>query len=96
MSQGVPTKVIAAICGLSAFAVAIIAGLTVDNPVEVVLVRALVAMVLCQVLGTAIGAILEHVGRDAIKKHQDARPIPDARGGRADTVAPSGAGAASA
>lgn len=51
-----PTRGIAAILGLAAFAVAVLSGLLAGNPGIVVLWNAVVAMVICQVSGMLIGA----------------------------------------
>ncbi len=50
-----PTRVISGIVSLSGFLVAIVAGLAADNPADVVLVRALLAMLACNVLGSSVG-----------------------------------------
>lgn len=70
MSGGTLTKVIAACCGLAAFAIAMVAGLAADNPGEVVLLRALGSMVVCQILGVALGTIVERVVEDSIESHK--------------------------
>lgn len=83
MAPGVAGRVIAASCGLSAFAVALIAGLAVDNPAEVILGRALVCMIGVQVLGMVIGAVSERTVREAVEKYRASRPVPEsaAKGG---------------
>lgn len=70
MTQGVPTKVIAAACGLGAFAVAVIAGLSADNPADTILMRAIVALVVCNLLGFVVGMVMEHVFSDAIRRYR--------------------------
>jgi len=59
LSQGVPTKVVAASMGLSGFAVCMIAGLAVDNPLEVIVTRAIIAMAVSYVVGILIGLAAE-------------------------------------
>lgn len=59
MSQGVPTKVVAASMGLCGFAVTMIAGLAVDNPLDVIVMRSLVALLTCYVVGSLIGLAAE-------------------------------------
>lgn len=61
MPSGETSKLIGAALGLCGFAVGVIAGMAADNPVETVLTRALVALVVCFVAGSLIGAIGERV-----------------------------------
>lgn len=71
-----PTKVIASALGLTAFAVATIAGMAVGNPSETVLWHAIISMIICQLVGLAIGSIAERVIYDAIDEYQRRHPIP--------------------
>lgn len=80
MAPGVATKVIAASCGLTAFAVAILSGLMVGNEAQTVLIRALVALVVGQVVGMVVGAIGERTVGEAMRAYQKAHPIPDGKG----------------
>lgn len=86
-SLGIATKVIAASLALSAFAVAIVAGLAAGNPARTVLFNAVVAMILCQILGLVIGALAERAISDHLAAYKAAHPIPGARGA---TSAPPG------
>lgn len=54
---------------------ALIAGLAADNPAETVLLRALIAMFVCQVIGVLVGAVGERVVRDAVREYQDSHPV---------------------
>jgi hypothetical protein len=54
-------KVTAACLALSGFVVAIIAGVAVENPLDVTLTRALGAMGCCFIVGSIVGAAGEHV-----------------------------------
>lgn len=78
---GVPTKVIAGSFGLSGFAIALFAGLAAGNPAEVVLLRGVVSMIVCNVLGWVVGAVAERTLEDGIKSYQLLRPVPEARSG---------------
>lgn len=69
---------IATATGLSGFAVAVLAGLAVENPGQVVLGRALVSMLGCYVLGQMLGAGAESVVRRRIEAYKQAHPVPDA------------------
>jgi len=66
VTPGVAAKVIGACSGLTAFAVAMVAGLAADNTAEAVLSRALVAMIICNVLGWFAGLICERTVRTAL------------------------------
>ncbi len=70
MSPGVPTKVIAANVGLTAFALALVAGLAADNPLESIVTRALVAMVVCHVVGYGVGTVMERALRDSLEAYK--------------------------
>jgi putative Mn2+ efflux pump MntP len=77
-SLGIATKVIAASMALSAFAVAIVAGLAAGNPARSVLFNAVVSMIVCQILGLFIGAFAERAIADHMKAYKAAHPIPGA------------------
>lgn len=76
MPRGTLTKVIAACCGLAAFAIAIVAGLSSGNPGEVILLRALISMVACQFVGVGLGMVIERVIADSIALHKQSSPDP--------------------
>ena len=97
MTPGVPTRVIAASCGLTAFAVALVSGLAVDNPMERVLARALGCMVVCQLVGWVVGRLGEKAIADAIEKFNASKPTPEtAKGGAGAAPRPGKEGAAGA
>lgn len=75
MERGVPTKVAGACLGLSGFAVAIIAGLSADNPADVILTRAILAMAALGALGQALGALAERAVDQRVAEHRAARPV---------------------
>jgi hypothetical protein len=60
---------------LTAFSVAIIAGLFAGNPADTILLRSLVAMVGGQVLGLIVGMICERVVTDAVGAYEKSHPI---------------------
>lgn len=79
MAPGVPSKVIAASCGLTAFVIAIIAGLSVSNPADTVLTRALICMVGANILGLVIGSIGERTMLEAAARTpSSSSPTPPA------------------
>ena len=70
MTRGGPTKLVAGCCALGAFAVAIVAGLGVDNPVDVILARAVGSMFVCYLVGAALGAVAERALDEAVAAHR--------------------------
>lgn len=77
MTPGIPTKVIATSMGLSAFVIATIAGLAVDNPAENILSRAIVSMFACHALGLVVGALAERAVADAVNEYVAERPVSE-------------------
>ncbi len=75
MERGMPTKVAASCMGLSAFAIAIVAGLGAGNPAEEILTRAIVAMVLMYALGQALGAMGERAIDQRVAQHRVGNPV---------------------
>jgi tetrahydromethanopterin S-methyltransferase subunit C len=69
VATGVVSKVIAASVGLCAFAVALVAGLAAQNPLDAILTRALIALVACQLVGYFLGIVCENVIDDAAAKY---------------------------
>lgn len=61
MQLGAATKVVAASCGLAGFAIAVIAGLVADNPADVILTRAVISMIVCNIVGYVFGMACERV-----------------------------------
>lgn len=74
-----PGKVVAGSFGLSAFAVAVIAGLGAGNTASDVLIRALVAMVVCYFIGTLLGGVGERTVSEHVRQYIEGRVVPDAR-----------------
>ena len=68
---------IAAICGLSGFAIALIAGLAADNPADTVLSRAIVAMLVLHILGWIVGSIGERTVVESLNQYKKLNPIPE-------------------
>jgi hypothetical protein len=64
----VSSKVIAGCFGLSAFAVAIIAGVAAENSIAQVLVRALIATALCYPIGIIVGMICARVITEQVER----------------------------
>lgn len=70
-------KVIAATIALGGFVVALLAGMRAGNPAHLVLFDALVALLACQLLGIAVGAIATGIIHDHVARHKAEHPIPD-------------------
>lgn len=70
------SSVIAGCFALSAFAVAVLAGLATDNPAAQVLGRAIVCMLVCYPVGLAIGLVCVRVISAHVEAHRQANPIP--------------------
>lgn len=62
--------------GLSAFAVAIVAGLSADNAADHILVRAIGSMIACSLLGLGVGAVAERAATEAIEEYERKNPVP--------------------
>ncbi len=61
--------------GLGAFGIAIIAGLAVDNPADHILTRALISMIVGNLVGLAIGFLAERTVNDSIGSYVKSRPV---------------------
>jgi putative Mn2+ efflux pump MntP len=71
---GIPSKVIASVFALSAFAVAVVAGLAGGNAADRVLMVAIGSMFLCHVVGMVVGAVGEWVVNEHVKARIAATP----------------------
>ena len=70
----IPATTIAGLFALSAFAVAILAGLASDNSAQSVLTRALLAMLVCYPIGLAVGMIAFQLVDEHVEAHREAHP----------------------
>jgi hypothetical protein len=78
LSGVAPTKLIAAALALSAFAIAILAGLAAGNPAPRILSQAIVCMLACQVIGWGVGLAGERVVAEHLESIRAPRPVTDA------------------
>ncbi len=69
-------KVVAAVFALSAFAVALIAGIGAGNDTTTVLARALGALVVCQLIGMGAGVIIERIIKEHEARYHADNPVP--------------------
>lgn len=72
----IEARVIAAVVALSAFVIAVVAGLGARLPADVILFRALLSMAACQALGMALGAMVAHVRAEHAARYVKENPIP--------------------
>jgi len=70
------TRHISVIFALCAFAIALIAGLAAGNPAEHIVGRAVVAMLVCQIMGVIIGRVAQAVIDEHVEQHR-AEHSPD-------------------
>jgi hypothetical protein len=77
-------KVVATVFALSAFAVAVVAGLSSGNQTSTVLLRAIVCMIACQILGLIAGSIIERVLVEHEARYHKAHPVPALKSDSAD------------
>jgi hypothetical protein len=69
-------KSVAGVFALAGFLVAVTSGLIWGLDATSVLMRALIALGVCYVVGTIAGEMLESLARDANKQYEEQRPIP--------------------
>lgn len=78
---------IAGCLALAAFAVAVVAGLAGGNDASSILMRSLMAMVLCYPLGLIVGLICERVVDEQAHAVQTRHPVPADGAGDATSAA---------
>lgn len=70
------SKLFGSVFGLSAFAVAVFAGISSGNGASQVLVNAIVCMLICYAVGTLLGMIAERTVAEHASGYAAARTIP--------------------
>lgn len=76
-NKGMATKTIATSLALTAFTIAVVAGLFAGNPAPHVLKVAIMSMIACQVVGVFVGMVAEHAISEHITQLKQSHPIPD-------------------
>lgn len=76
-NKGVVTKTIATGLALTAFTIAVVAGLMAGNPASHVLKVAIFSMIVCHIVGVFVGMISEHAVSEYIAQIRRATPIPN-------------------
>ncbi|CAG0999830.1 hypothetical protein PHYC_02801 [Phycisphaerales bacterium] len=69
-------RIIAVAVALAAFVIAVVAGLGAGVATDVILFRALVAMVICQAGGMAVGEVFARVRAEHAARYIKDHPIP--------------------
>jgi len=73
-----PTKTISAVMGLTAFALAVIAGWAAHNPLSTILTRAIIAMAVCYAVGQILGWAATKLAREYMADFRARNPVPQA------------------
>lgn len=71
------TDLLAAILGISGFSVAILAGLAVGNEPIGVVARALMAMVICSIVGQVLGLMCQRAIDEHVAAFAASHPVPE-------------------
>lgn len=83
------TEVIPGACGLAGFAVALLSGLAAERQAISVLIGAIVALLICRLVGTGVASVCSRLAEDAVRRHKDLNPVPDVRAALRDAAGPS-------
>ncbi len=70
-SRGSPGHVLAGCFAMAAFAVAVVAGLARDNTPSAILLRAVIAMIVCYPVGMLVGMMCLRVLQEHVKAHPE-------------------------
>ena len=73
---GAVSNAVAGCFGLAAFAVAVVAGLGGGNTATSILLRALIAMIVCYPIGLVIGMVCQHVVEQHVRQRAEEAPAP--------------------
>ncbi len=74
-------RVIATAFALCGFAVAVTCGLLADNSAHIVILRALLALILCKFVGTAAAHCIMHAIDEHVQTYIYNRPVPPMNSG---------------
>ncbi len=69
--RGSPGHVLGGCFAMAAFAVAVVAGLARDNTPSAILLRAVIAMIVCYPVGMLVGMMCLRVLQEHVKAHQE-------------------------
>lgn len=71
------SRVISGSFALTGFSVAVAIGLGASNPTSIILLRAIVCMIACMIVGRLVGFIAEAIVKEHLDGHRERNPIPD-------------------
>tara|TARA_R110002072_G_scaffold42064_19_gene118475 strand:+ start:59338 stop:59709 length:372 start_codon:yes stop_codon:yes gene_type:complete len=69
-------RLVSGVLGLMGFFVCALVGLLAGNPGAVILVRAMIAMVICSLIGRVLGAVGEICVQEFVSRYKTERPEP--------------------
>jgi hypothetical protein len=72
----IPATLISGVFGLVAFMLACVVGVIAQNPGYVILLRAMLAMLICTIIGRIIGTVGEICIQEYVVKYKSRRPQP--------------------
>jgi len=73
----VSTKLVSGVLGLMGFMVASFVGVMASNPGMIILSRAILAMIVCAIIGRVLGAVGEVCVREYVLRYKSDRPSPE-------------------
>ena len=76
VKQDVPSRVISSVFAFMGFFTALLVGLAAGNPGIIIVLRALLAMAICAVVGRILGTIGEISVREFLNKYKADSPTP--------------------
>lgn len=72
----IPASLISGVLGLMAFVLACVIGILAENPGYVIVLRAILAMLVCAFIGRILGVVGEICIREFVVKYKSNRPEP--------------------
>ncbi|MEO1584438.1 MAG: hypothetical protein AAFR96_07695 [Planctomycetota bacterium] len=78
LETGAVGRVYASVAGLAGFVVAILSGINAENAASSILADAIVCMIACYLVGTALGALAQHAVAAHLVRMKREQPIPEA------------------
>ena len=71
------SRVVAGSLALAGFSIALLVGLSTGNDFESIILRAVVSLFICFVVGLITGRFCEHVIGEYVRSYVSERPVPD-------------------